>query len=184
MIKSYIIPIEDLTLQERVERRKAVDNNLLTAAKKLGIRDNDEDFLIRDTLPNTDVGLAATRAWLVAGAGVAGTELQYFSTAIAVDTVVMFWGVSYETVPQDISVVRFTLGAASTETRGIYQIEELFSRLVPEGYLSDPIYYVRNETARVLVEPRVAFAVNTQRLKLLSRTIEVVGNIVSARQLN
>lgn len=178
--RSYLIPVGDLSLDERRGMRANTDDVLVASALELAIRTNPDDLILRDTLPFTDLALAAQEDWLIAGAGVVATELQYFSSALAVDRCIGFYGLSYESVPPSISRVRFTLGAASAQIRGSYQIEKLNSRLETAGYFSEAVVFTRQETARILVMPRLAFAANTQRLALDSRTVEPIGAVVSA----
>jgi hypothetical protein len=106
--------------------------------------------------------------------------LQYFAPTIALDRIIGFYGIAYETVPTMISQVRMTLGATSALVRGVFQIEQLNSRLEPAGYFSDAIFYIRQEVARIQVLPRAAFAINSQRLTMFGRTIEPLGTVVSA----
>ncbi len=146
--KSYLIPLSDLTLADRQEIRANVQAILQANAERLAIRDNLADLIIRDTLPFTDLGLAAQEDWLIAGAGILATELQYFSSLVAQDRVISFFGLGVESAAASISRVRLTLGAASTTVRGVFQLEALYSRLEPTGYFSSPIVYTRQETAR------------------------------------
>jgi hypothetical protein len=179
--RSYLIAAGDLSLDDRKSLRSNSDEVLKAAATRLAIRDRLEDLIIRDTLPNADLALATSDDWLVAGAGVAGTELQYIGTTLAVDRCVAFYGVGSESVPQQISRVRLTLGAASAQIRGVFQLEQLNSRLEPLGYFSESIVFTRQEFVRIMVMPRTGgFAANTQRLHFLARTIEPIGSTVSA----
>ncbi len=179
--KSYLLAIGDLSMPDRQAIRGNCDQLLLRAAEKLAIRANDDDLIIRDCLPGTDLGLVANQDdWLVAGAGVQATELQYIGSQLSVDKCVAFFGVSFESAPNDISRLRLTLGAASGQIRGVYQVEQLNSRLEPVGYFSEPVVFIRQEYVRILVMPRVAFVANSQRVALLSRTIEPIGATVSA----
>jgi len=178
--KSYLIPIGDLSLDARVSIRQNAEEVLVNAARDLAIRSNDRDLIIRDTLPNTDLGLAAQEDWLIAGAGVVATELQYISAVLAVDRCIVFYGLGVETAAASISRLRMTLGAGSALIRGVYQLEQLYSRLEPAGYFSEAVLFTRQETCRIMVMPRLAFAANTERLHLLARTIEPIGAIVSA----
>lgn len=178
--KSYIVPLEDLTLAERAQIRKDAEQGLEVSADSLKLRANLDSMVIRDVLPNTDLGLAAQEDWLIAGAGVLATELQYFSSVIANDRVLAFYGIYIESAASSISRVRLTQGATSAQVRGVYQLEQLNARLEPVGYLTEPVYWIRQETARVMVMPRLAFAANTERLGFLSRIIEPIGNVLSA----
>ena len=177
---SYLIPIGDLSLGERQASRAGCDTVLKANATRLAIRDRLDDMIIRDVLPNVDLGLAATDDWLVAGPGVAGTDLQYIGAAIPNDRVIAFWGCGMESAIPSISRLRLTLGAASSQVRGAFQLEQLYSRLEPVGYFSESIAFIRGEFCRVMVLPRLAFAANGQRFHLLARTIEPIGTTVSA----
>lgn len=178
--RSYFIPVGDLSLDDRKALRANADDVLKNSAVRLGIRDRYDDLIIRDTLPNTDLSLAAQDDWLIAGAGILATELQYTSFAIPIDRCIAFYGVNYETVPASISRVRMTLGAASGQIRGVFQIEKMNSRLETVGYFSETILFTRQEVCRIMVMPRLAFAANSQRLGFEARTIEPIGQTVSA----
>lgn len=182
--KSYLLPLSDLTLADRAEIRSNVQKALESNAMRLAIRDNVSDLLVRDALPFTDFGLnplgLAEESWLIAGPGVVGTDLQYFAAAIAQDRVVAFWGVGVESAAASISRLRLTLGALSTQVRGVFQLEQLTDRLEPAGYFSSPIVFTRTEVARIMVLPRLVFAANTERLHLFCRIIEPIGAVVSA----
>lgn len=177
---STLIPLSDLSIEQRAAVRRNVEDILVRAAVKVAIRQDPADLIIRDTLPNTDLGLAAQEDWLIAGAGVVATELQYFSQALANDRCVAFYGVGIESAPGSVARLRLTLGAASAQIRGVFQLEQLLSRLEPAGYFSEPVLFTRNETCRVMVMPRLAFAANSERLHLFARTVEPIGAVVSA----
>lgn len=177
---SYLIPVGDLSLEARLGIRAAVDVKLQEAAQRLKIRDHPDDMVIRDTLPLTDLTLAATDDWLIPGPGVAGTALQYFSSLLGIDRCVGFFGVGVETALASNSRLSLTQGAASAQIRGVYHLEQLNSRLEPAGYFSETIIFIRQETIRAMVIPRLAYAANTERMHLFARTIEPIGSVISA----
>ena len=179
--KSYLLPVGDLTLTDRKDLRINCDEVLLVNAQQLAIRPSARDLIIRDTLPNTDLGLAAQEDWLIAGAGVVATELQYVNAALPNNRCLAFYGVSVESAPPSISRVRMTQGATSAQTRAILQLEQLYSRIETVGYFSEAIIFTGLETVRIMVMPRLAFAVNTERLAFLAKTIEPIGLVVGAR---
>jgi hypothetical protein len=190
--KSYLIPVGDLTLEDRRSLRADVDEKLRASALSLAIQPDDSSLLIRDTLPNTDfgvgiggpgVGAGTAEDWLDQIAGVAGTEHQYFVAVLANDRCVGFWGVAAESAPPSISRIRLTLGAASAQTRGVFQLEPLYSRLEAAGLFSEAVIFKKQETVRVMVMPRLAYAILTERLVLLARTIEPIGAVVSASSI-
>ena len=177
---SYLIPIGDLSLAEKQSVRADADALLWDVCRRTLVRDNPADVIIRDAMPFTDFALNAQEDWLIAGAGVVGTELQYMSVLTPIDHIIAFYGLALETTPPIISRVRFTLGATSTTVRGFFDTQALNSRLEPAGYFSERIVFKPNETCRIMVMPKVAWAVNTQRLVLLARVMEPIGQNVSA----
>lgn len=185
--KSYLIPVGDMTLTDRKNTRQNCDDILTERGTRL-IVDNPEQMVIRDVLPNTDLGVGlggpaagagTAEDWLIQGAGVLGTELQYFSSLLAIDRVIGFYGVSLESAPPSISRIRLTLGPASPQVRGVFQLEKLYSRLETVALFSEVVVYIRNDTIRCMVMPRLAFAALTERVALLGRVIETIGQVVS-----
>lgn len=178
---SYLTPASSLTLAERRTIIDAVDYNLQVQADKLSIAG---DLVVRDTLPDTDLGLAATRDWLVAGLGIAGTELAFVNFAVPVDHVIGYYGVALLTAGQGISVTRFALGATQSQVKSVVQVEQLDALLEPVGYLNTDLYYKRNDVQWIGVMPRRGgFAANSQRVVLLSRVLEPFGTTVSAAMI-
>jgi len=189
---SYLIPVGDLSLEDRARMRANVDKNLREAALSLALQPDESTLLVRDSLPNTDlgvgiggpaVGAGTAEDWLDQIAGVVGVEHQYFVSVIANDRCIGFWGVSAESAPPSISRVRLTLGAASAQTKGVFQLEQLYTRLETVGYFTEAIIFKRVETCRVMVMPRLAYAILTERLALLARTVEPIGAVVSASSI-
>jgi len=184
--KSYLIPVGDLSLEARVAFRASVDDDLLKTAERVAIRDMEADLLVRDSLPNTDLGtaaaggvaLAAQEDWLMAAAGVVAAEGPLVWATLAQDRCIGFYGLAINNAPAVVSRVRFQLGAGAV--RAVYQIEQLEPRLEPIGYFSKPVFFTRNEPVRILVMPKIAFAVNTMRMPMLARTVEPIGAVVSA----
>jgi hypothetical protein len=189
---SYLIPVGDLSLDDRAMIRSGIDPLLIKQALDLSIAPDDSTLLVRDTLPNTDfgvgiggpaVGAGTAEDWLDQIAGVAGAEHQYFVAVLANDRCVGFYGISAESAPPSISRVRLTLGAASAQTRGVFQLEQLYSRLETAGYFSEPVIFKKQETVRVMVMPRLGYAILTERLVLMARTVEPIGAVVSASSI-
>lgn len=178
--KSYLIPVGDLSLAERASLRRNTDQILTANALRQAIRTDPHDLLIRDIFPLTDLGLAATDDFLIAAAGVAGTDLQYCVPTIGVTQCIGIYGMGVESAALPLSRVRFTLGTASSQVRGAFQLEQLYMRLETVGYFSEAIIFVKSEVMRIMVMPRIAFAAATCRAPLYGRIIEPIGAIVSA----
>jgi len=191
---SYLIPVGDLTLDQRLTLRNNVDDLLEQQCGPggLSIVTDPRNLLIRDSLPNTDfgvgiggpaVGAGTDESWLEQIAGVAGVEHQYFVAVLPVDRCIGFYGISVESAPAPVSRVRLTLGAASAQIRGVYQLEKLYTRLETAGYFSEAVIFTRNETVRVMVMCRLAYAALVNRLELMARTAEPIGGVVSAKSV-
>lgn len=176
---SYITASTDMSLEDRRAARNSAQQWLIKSAAELRVRFNEQDLLVRDIFPNTDVGLAAQQDWLIAGAGVVGTELQYIATALTVDRLIAFYGCGSLMATPNLSMLRLTQGAASATTRGQYQLEKLWNREDPNGFFSEPVGFLRQETPRAMVMPKVAFAANTERLVLHGRVLEPIGGVIS-----
>lgn len=190
LTKSYLVPLSDLSLEDRRAMREDADLNILGAALDLKFKSSGQDLVIRDILPTTDLvvgsGLIATPAtpaaedWILPAAGVVGTESQWFSALLGVDRAMGFYGISVEATPTPISRLRLTLGANSTTVRGVFQLDQLNSRLETIGYFSETVVFVRNDTIRAMVMPRIAYAALSQRVALMGRIVEPIQNTVSA----
>jgi len=178
--KSYLIPVGDLSLEARVVMRQDSDNILIQNALRLRVRDDPKDLIVRDILPNADLGLAASDDWLVPVAGVVGAESVYFSVALPNTVVHAYYGISVETVPFTFSRIRLAQSATATNVKGVFQLEQLFSRLEPVGYFSQPVIFPNQQVIRVLLMARIASLLNTQRVTLLGRAAEPIGDTISS----
>jgi len=176
-----------MTLTDRRNTRLNCDQILTERGLKL-VHDDPDQLVIRDVLPNNDlgvgiggpvVGAGTAEDWLDQIAGVAGVEHQYFSSLLAIDRVIGFYGISLESAPPSISRIRLTLGPASPQVRGSFQLEKLYTRLETVAFFSEVVIYIRNDTIRCMVMPRLAYAALTERIALLGRVIETIGQVVS-----
>lgn len=177
---STTIAEEDLNINERQVWRTRIAKNLLAGALQQNIRNDPSKLVLRDTLPGTDLSLASSEDWLVAGAGVAGTYTTYINLQLPTTKTIVLYGVGIlPTNPLAISVVQLFQGPNTNY--GSYQIEGLDLQLRPTAFFSEEIYYGKEQTMVVKVMPRTGgFAANTQRLKLHALTVEPLGDIVSA----
>ena len=183
---SYLIPKGDLSLSDRAGMRAEADHDLVQKAVDLSIKTDPNDLLVRDTLPYTDLNMSDASAahdesWILANAGVVGTDAVMFVNAIPQNKVVSFWGVSVEGPVNAVSRIKLGIGTGSalSTTLAIFQLEELYSALEPVGYFSQGIMFVQLDNAMGLVMPRIAFPAYQQRLALLARTCEPIMTLIS-----
>lgn len=180
--RSYLVPIGDVNLEQRQQKRVNCDDVIIEVALRRQIKDRPEDLTVRDTLPNTDLGVAGLQnSWLVAAAAVVAAETVFTAAAIAINNVVGFYGIAPETTPVVWSFVRFAVGtaAAPTITRGLFHLEQLNSRFEPVGYFSEIPYFERTEFCRISLMARAAAAGATQVVPMLARTCEPIGTIIT-----
>ncbi len=178
-----IIPIGDLTLEERKALRMNAENNLIKAALDLKIRDREEALYVRQGHPTTDlaIGSVANTAqdWNIGVAGVAGTTMQWFAAALAINRCLTIYGLSIAQVPASVSLITLSQGPASAQIRFVGQLEELEARLEMVGLFSEGIIFIQQETIRAQLMPKVAWAANAYRLPLLTRVVEPIGLVIS-----
>jgi hypothetical protein len=183
---SELIPIGDLDIPTRQRMRSDVDVALVATALEKKVSNQPSGIVVRDTLPTTDMALtggasATGDQWIVAAAGVAGTAQNYINALQLTATQCCgFWGVAQAVAVSNVGRLTFFLGPAQGQTKGIFQLEQLISRLESEGYFSTPLIYVAQDIITVAVKPFNAFAANTERLVLLSRMADQFGTTISA----
>jgi len=186
--KSYLVPIGDLSLGDRQKMRAHCDDVIVDLALTRAIKPAPEQLIVRDCLPNTDMGvaapggaaLAAQESWLVPALAAVAAETQFFSIVVPVDRIIGFFGCAPETVPYVFSRLRITLGVTSQQARGVFQLEQLNARLEPVGYFSETVAFANSEVIRTMLMARAAAALNTQVFPLYARTCEAIGATVSA----
>jgi len=181
---SELIPIGDLSLDQRASKRAEIDRNLIDFAvkKAVGVA---SDLVVRDTLPFTDLGLAGgttAEEWLITSAGVVGTLLAYVSAKqLSTTQAVAFWGVGSPMASPGVSALKFFFGSSQAQVRAYFQLEQLFSRLESQGYFGTGLYYGPQEYITIDVMPISAFAASTEKLTLLARTVDPFGQTISAK---
>jgi hypothetical protein len=181
---SELIPIGDLSMDQRDTVRKSVDIALVKTAISKAVSNNPAGLVVRDLLPFTDLGLTgntSAESWLITNAATAGTLLNYINAKqLSTTQCAGFWGVAGGVAPSNVSAVKFFFGAANAQIKAFVQIQQLLSRLEPEGLFSTPIIYVAQDTLSVQVMPTTSFAANTEQLILLSRMCDQFGQTISA----
>lgn len=184
---SEIVPLGDLSAEERRYIRQTVDVNLVKLAILKAISNDPSGLVLRDLLPYTDLGLTGAtngNEWLITSAATAGTLLQYFSYQLSTTQCFAFWGVSLSPDSvSNISTLRFLFGPGGAQVKAYFQLEQLYNRLEPQGYFSSPLYYVAQDTVICQVGPLTSFAASSERLPLLARVVDQFGNVISAHNV-
>jgi hypothetical protein len=81
---------------------------------------------------------------------------------LAVTKVAVFWGVAVNTVPNPVSLISFRKGVTAVSTFATFNLEDLESQLVMEGYFSEPVTYDLNDVLNVVVTSKIATLVQAQ----------------------
>lgn len=180
---SKLQPIGDLSLAQRSDIRGNVDQQLTDLFLSSGVVNSDNEIVLRDMLPYTDMGLTGGtngETWLITAAGTAGTAISYINAKQLTTTqCAAFYGVASYMATPNISRVSFLLGSGSATTRFVVQLEPLFSRLEVAGYLATPMSYKPNQYITVSVMPFRSFAANSEYLTLLGRMADQIGQTIS-----
>jgi hypothetical protein len=181
---SELIPIGDLSLQERASIRSIVDSNLVDIAIRRSISNDPGNLVVRDILPYTDLGLTGSsnaEEWLITSAATAGTLLNYINARQLTTTqAAAFFGVGSPMASPQVSALKFYYGSANAQVKAYFQLEQLFSRLESQGYFGAPLYYGPQEFLTVQVMPISSFAASTERLTLIGRIVDLFGQTISA----
>lgn len=177
-LTSYIIPVGDLSLDQRTGMRNTLDDNLLQTLINRNVKTDRSQLVVRNVMPLADVGIAgAGQSWLIPGPSVVGTEIVYINSLLNAVTAVGFYGAAIVVANNGITRLRFLLNAA--DVRAVMSVEELEGRLEPVGYFANQQIYSPQDTITVGVLPKAVFA--SQTFVLLARIAEPRGILITAQ---
>lgn len=101
--------------------------------------------------------------WNTAALAAVGTAYSCFQAVAApqliVGKLVVFYGVSIETVPMPVSRLIFRRGGVAGNIQGQFDLEPLTGRLETDGFLSEPVIVDPNDVFAIQVLCRIATAV-------------------------
>jgi hypothetical protein len=173
---SGIIPSGDLSIEDRRRFREDALTSLQHRAinvKRIG--NNPDEIVIRDIIPDTDLGLG--QRWWITAALVAGVVSNYINAALAAFRAVVFYGVNVESAAPACSHIYFRSGPAGATTRGLANLECLYTPMESDGYLSKAVLYDPQETVFIQLWPRIASA--GERVILRGAVAEPLGEAIS-----
>ena len=176
---SYVLPARLVPTFKEEALRRELEEALTRLSINAGIVTSRESLVVRDVLPNADLGLA-TNSWL-SPALVANTEVTFVTVALGNRRHLAFYGVSTESAAPSISMIYFRIGATGSSTFLLANLEGLYAEQETVGYFSEPVIYVPNETVFVRVLPRVTNAAG-ERIRLHALIAEPKGEAVSSKR--
>jgi len=175
---SGIIPGDELSLAEKQAFRSDAINALMTRAinvKRLG--NDPSEIAIRDILPLTDLAIAAGQWWQTP-ALVAGAVTIYVNNPMNAMRALSIYGVGIESAAPSCSVIWFRSGPAGATTKGIGNLEPLYTKMQPDGYLSKACMWDPLETVFIHVWARLTNAAG-DRIPLRGAIAEPLGETIS-----
>ncbi len=171
---SYIVPRSEISYED-LGRLKTDAWNLLGASIS-SKGENPGNYIIRDILPQTDLGItsAANDSWVFS---LTAGDNQVVSKKLDDDTHVVFIGVAYPDQSKVVSKITFARGSA--EVLAIYQIQKLYAEREPVGYFKQPVAYSGGDT--VTVRFTATADDSTEQLILLGYVAEPKGKHISGK---
>lgn len=126
---SYIKPIDGLTIEMQQDNKKKAVTLLMDLIKKKG--KNPEDYVVRDVLPYTDLGVGSTDVWTYTYVK-ATTEEDYISHTMADDRFLVVYG--YANASPSPKTLYFKL-KRGTVALALVDVETIHLQQTPMGYI-------------------------------------------------
>ena len=179
---SYIIPTDELTIQEMTAMRgRAQVAAKLRASRLLNVPESSLEFRHAETV--ADFG-CATDQWNTTPLAAVNTAYSVFPAAagnpvLGVRRIAVFYKCGVETVPSPVSLLSFRQGAAAGTTRAVFDLEQLVNKTQVDGYFSEVVVYDPQEVLNIVVTCRIATGL-LARVTLGCWIVEPVGAITSS----
>lgn len=183
---SYVLPSDDLLPSERADYRKNAVMKLINRALFMKVIGSAEEALVREADPVADFG-AGVGGWLTMTLAAVGTNYSVFATAVpaalnptlANNRMACFYKVSVEDVLVPVDQLIFREGVGAGTTYSIFDLEGLYTKQEPEGYLSEPQVYDPMRVMNIVVRCRIATGARS-RVRLGCFIVEPKGPVVSS----
>lgn len=139
---SYLIAMEDTSVSDRRQFRQNAIDSAVQKAINAGIAQSRSQLTVREFERVRDAG-AGTTQWLTAALAVVATEYSCFAAVaaptLASNKVAVFYGMSLNTIPINISLLRFRLGGAAGNMIGEFDSSKIQAAEQMIGYFSTPM---------------------------------------------
>jgi len=141
----YVVPLAELELKDVIQARREAANLLTEAIRARG--KNPADYVIRDILPKTDLGLA-NEEWKISYTA-AYTWESKVSFTVPEDKFVVFYGIALNSkalgeTPKTLAL-KFYKDVMPIE---VIQVENLYAHEVPVGFFT-PLVWRESEGLKI-----------------------------------
>lgn len=185
---SGAIPIGELSLDER--RRMRLDglnqlkNRAITVKSLAG---SPQELVIRDILPNTDLGIAAAGAGAAANRWVVDVALAvdpaarvaWVNVALAVNRMLLIYGGAALSAVPAIATLFFQSGPGGATVRALAELESCYAMLETAYYLAKAALWDPQETVFISVVARATVAADVDLHVLRGAVAEPLGEFLS-----
>ena len=183
---SFIRPSEELGIGALSDFYNKACEAGVAAALATGIITQRKEAKVREADIVADFG-CGVGGWLTMPLNVAGTNYSVFATVVPaaltptvlVTQVVVFYKVCVETPAFNIDQLSFRQGVGAGTTKAVFWLEALTTKLMPEGFLSEPVIYLKQQIMNVVVRCRIVTTAR-ERVSLGCLIVEPAGQTISA----
>ena len=184
---SYSVPTAELTLSDMKKYRIDAVESGVTRALALGIARTREELVVRDLLPLTDLGTAATgwltEEYITVGAVAAGWIWAFSFAAVpqlARTKIAVFYGWADVMAVPIATGVRFRLGATGATTKAVFLPQlAIQGKMEPDVYFTEPIVYDPEDFVFIEIYTTAATPAGGEQIPFRALIIERVGGTVS-----
>ena len=182
---SFVRPTEELgvgQIKEYIER--AVNAGMKRATKTGAVPDTDT-AKIREADIVADFG-SGVGGWLTMPLAALGIQYSCLCTAVpaaitpqlANNRVAVFYKVGVETAGFPVALLQFREGVTAGTTLAVFDLEGLATKLMPEGYFTEPIIYDPQKILNIVVTCRIVTNLQA-RVRLGCFIFEPGGAVIS-----
>lgn len=178
MPKFYVVPSSELKTDEINAMRTNVARALVNLALDKKIAASEDQLIVRDIQPNTDLAFA-TNNWVNQALLAPNAWTQDFLTALAgaqQKRCIAFYKVVNLTAIPQINLSRFSLG--TTSVLGTIDLEALYAEQQTTGFFG-PVFWADGENVRVEHYPLAGIAAGAERIAFPGLVVEALGQNIS-----
>jgi len=137
----FIVPKDELTIEDLKKARSEAEDLLIEAIKAKGLKP--EEFLIRDVLPKTDLGLT-NEEWKITYTAAYTWESKVDFT-LPDKKFIVFYGAGNNAANPLTTAVKFYKDVVPVE---VVQIEKIYTYMEPTGYFT-PLVWSETEGLKI-----------------------------------
>jgi hypothetical protein len=139
--RAYIVPFKELRFEDILRARQEAQNLLVEAIRARGKRP--EEYVVRDILPKTDLGLA-NEEWKISYTSAYTWETK-INLTLPEDKFIVFYGVAVNSAAPKTTAIKFYKDVTPIE---VVEVEKLYVYDEPIGFFT-PLAWSESETLRV-----------------------------------